>query len=163
MIGVRKAQSLTRTVKFTSSAAVFGGTVFGAVAALLLAVQSSGRVPYYLWLIPTSMGGVSGYLWWLTSEKARAERFWRVVSLAALIAIALLVFAYPESSWPIVRAGGVLLAILLLGVICAASMFVVGTGWGLVHLLGHLSYQLRFDRKPNMARASGGVWDREID
>jgi hypothetical protein len=44
-------------------------------------------------------------------------------------------------------------------------MFVVGAGWGLIHLVSHLASSVRHRRstKPAPIPATDGVWDRELD
>ncbi len=105
MIDVDREPSPRRGVSLTMAAATFGGIVFGAAVARLAAYQSVQRVSFYLWLDPAYMGGASGYLWWLTSDRARAERFWRIVFLGALVVIAAIVLRFPESSWKLVQGG----------------------------------------------------------
>jgi hypothetical protein len=109
------------------------------------------------------MGGAWGYIFWLTSDYARVERFWRLVALVAFVAIAGLVLALPDISWQLVRAGSGIILCIVLGGICSVSMLIVATGWGLVHLVGYLSCLLRGDRKPSRTPSFEGVWDREMD
>lgn len=51
---------------------------------------------------------------------------------------------------------------LVVGVF-ATSEFFVGTGWGLIHLVGYLTARLRGDSKASPTLPTGGVWDRELD
>jgi hypothetical protein len=42
-------------------------------------------------------------------------------------------------------------------------MFVVGSGWGLFHLVGSLIALLQSQTKTSLTPSSGGVWDRDLD
>ena len=86
----------------------------------------------------------------------------RMVGLVAFVAIAVLLLAFPDLWWQVCRADGGIIGCYL-GEIWAASMLVVGTGWGLINAVGYLSSLLRRDTKASMASSSGGVWDRELD
>jgi len=151
-----------RSVNFTPAAATLGGIAFGATLGCVLAFQCFDRVSRVLSLILILMGGAWGYIFWLTSDRARAERFQRIVALVAVVATAVLVVAFPDFWWQMWRANRSL-SICLFGGVCATSMFVVGTGCGLIHLVGYLTDRLRSDTKASLTSSSGGVWDRELD
>jgi hypothetical protein len=85
-----------------------------------------------------------------------------MASRVALVAVAALLLAFPDFWWQMWRADRSL-SVCLVGCVCATSMFVVGTGWGLIHLLGYLRARLRGDSKASLTCSSGGVWDRELD
>jgi hypothetical protein len=152
-----------RSVNFTPAAATLGGIAIGAALGCVLAFQCFDRVSRDLSLFLTFMGGAWGYIFWLTSDHARAERFQRIVALVAVVATAVLVLAFPNISWQLIRAGGGIIPCIVLGGICAVSMFIVAAGWGFVHLVGHLSCLLVGDRKSSMTSSFEGVWDREMD
>ena len=163
MIDVPMEPWWRRNVNFTPGGATLGGIAFGAAIGCVLAFQCFDRVSRDLSLFLTLMGGAQGYIFWLTSDHARAERFQRIVALIAVVATAVLALAFPNISWQLIRAGGGTFPCTVLGGFCAVSMFVVATGWGLVHLVGHLSCLLGGDRKPSMTSSFEGVWDREMD
>jgi len=149
-------------VNVTPTAATLVGFAVGSAIGGLAAFPCFDRVSYALWLFLALMGGPWGYIFWLINEPARGERFQRIVCLAGFVAIAVLLLAFPDFWWQMRRADGGLV-VCLLGGIRATSMLVVGTGWGLVHAVGYLSYLLRRDAKASMASSPEGVWDRELD
>jgi hypothetical protein len=79
-------------------------------------------------------GGAREYIFWLISDRARDERFQRTVTWVAFVAIAVLLLVFPNLWWQMSRVDAGLLACLPGGIV-AASMLVVGTGWGLMHLV----------------------------
>ncbi len=143
------------------AAATVLGMAFGAALGCLVAFPSFDRMSCVLWLFFVFTGGPWGYIFWLTSDRARSERFQRVVSVFAIVAIAAMVLAFPNL-WS--RTSGIGGAFgICLGVICAASMLVVGTGWAFIHLLGHLASLLHHDRKVTADNSFAGLWDRDLD
>jgi hypothetical protein len=92
-------------------------------------------VSILLWLVFTFMGGVFGYIFWLSDHQARYERFQRVTSLFAGVAIAVILFAFPDLWRWLYRHGGVAWCVCFLGGITGLSMFLVGTAWGLAQLV----------------------------
>jgi hypothetical protein len=151
-----------RSVTVAPATATLVGIACGSALGVLVAFPWLDRGSLILWLFLTLMGGVWGYIFWLTNNPVRGERFQRMVSWVALVTVAVLLLAFPNFWWQMWRANGAL-GICLFGAVCAASMFVVGTGWGLVHLVGHLTGRLRSDAKAGLTSPSGGVWDRELD
>ena len=151
-----------RSVTVRPAAATLIGIAVGSALGGLVAFQCLDRVSLVLWLVLIPLGGVWGYLFWLMDDRARGERIWQTASWVGLVAVAALLLAFPDFWWQRWRASR-LVSICLLGVVCAASMFVVGTGWGLVHLVGHLTARLRSNAKARLTSSSGGVWDRELD
>jgi amino acid transporter len=151
-----------RSVTVTPAAATLIGIAVGSALGGLVAFPWLDRVSLIMGLFLALLGGVSGYILWLTNDRARGERFRRTASWVGLVAVAVLLLAFPDFWWRTWRANGSS-SIYLFGAICAASMFVVGTGWGLIHLVGYLTARLRSDTKASPAPSSGGVWDRELD
>ena len=64
------------------------------------------RGPIVLWLVVTFMGGVSGYIGWLSGDQTRYKRFEGVASLSAVVAICVILLAFPGLWWWLRRAGG---------------------------------------------------------
>jgi hypothetical protein len=120
-------------------------------------------VSIVLGLLVTFMGGVSGYICRLSDDRARHDRFQRVVSLSAVVAIGVILFAFPDLWRWLHRAGGFVFVVCFLGGISSVSMFLVGTGWGLIHLVGYLSSVRRPDMKKSTTASFDEVWDRELD
>ena len=162
MIDVQPKPWWRRSVNVTPVAATFGGIAFCAALGCLLAFQCFDRVSRDLSLVLTFMGGAWGYIFWLTSNQARAERFQRMVALVAVGAIVVSLSVFPGLWWWLCRAGG-LTCFCVLGGISATSMLVVGTGWGLVHSAGYLSSVHCPCTKASTSPSIDGVWDREMD
>ena len=144
MIGVNRERWWRRSVnvEFGPAAATFGGIAFGAAVGCVLAFQSFDRITLVISLTTILMGGAWGYTCWLISDRAREDRFFKVVWLIALVAIAALLLAFPDL-WSLMhRANRRFVACLFFGGIVGTSMLVVGTGWGLVHLVRYLSSPL---------------------
>ena len=144
------------------AAATLIGVAFGSASWGTGRLPWLGHVSLILWLVLALLGGVSGYILWLTNDRARGERFQRMHRWVALVAVAVLLVAFPDFWWQMWRANRSL-SFCLFGGVCATSMFVVGTGWGLIHLVGYLTDRLRSDTKASLTSSSGGVWDRELD
>ena len=128
----------------------------------LVAFPWLGPVSLILWLVLVLQGGVWGYILWLTKDRARGERFQRLVSLVALIAVAALLLTFPDFWWQMWRAD-TSLSVCLFGGVCATAMFVVGTGRGMIHLVSYLTALIRSDTKSRLTSSTGGVWDRELN
>jgi small basic protein len=151
-----------RRITITPAAATLTGIAFGSALGGLVAFPWLDRGSLILWLFLALQGGVWGYILWLTNDQARGERFQRMVSLAALVAIAALLLAFPDFWWQVWQANR-WLSVCVFGAVCATSMFVVGTGWGLIHLIGYLTTLRVRDTKARLTSSYGGVWDRELD
>ncbi len=149
-------------MKVSPAAATVVGMAFGAALGCLVAFPSFDRSSCVLWLFLAFTGGPWGYILWLTSDRARSERFQRVVNVFAIVAIAGMLLAFPNFWW---RTGGIggAFVICILGGICGASMLVVGTGWAFIHLFGHLASLLHHDRKVIEGNSFAGLWDPELD
>jgi hypothetical protein len=162
MIGVKKHRWWRHSVSVGPAAATFAGFAAGSVVGAVVAFPYFDRVSYALWFFLASSGASWGYVFWLKSDRTTDEQFQRIVRLVALVAIAVLLLAWPNLGLQMRRVDGPII-ICLLGGICAASMLVVGTGWGFIHLVGYLSSLLRSDKKATIASSPDGVWDRELD
>jgi hypothetical protein len=146
----------------TPAAATLIGVALGSALGGLVALPWHGRESLILWLAVALPVSVGGYILWLTSDPVRGERFQRMASRVALVAVAALLLAFPDFWWQMWRADRSL-SVCLVGGVCATSMFVVGTGWGLMHLVCYLKASLRSETKASLTPSSGGVWDRELD
>jgi hypothetical protein len=162
MMDTNQFRRWRRSANVGPVAATFGGIAFGAALGCVLAFQCFDRVSRDLSLMLTFMGGAWGYIFWLKSDRARDERFLSVVSWVAFLAIAALLLAFPNLWGQTRRADGALFHCLF-GGIAPASMLVVGTGWGLVHLVCYLSSLRWSNSKVSVARSLEGVWDRDLD
>jgi hypothetical protein len=138
---------------------IAAGLVVGGVATF----PALDRVSIFLWLAVTIIGGVFGYICWLSDHQARYERFQRVTSLFAVVAIAVTVFAFPGLGRWLYRHGGVAWCVCFLGAITGLSMFLVGAAWGLAQLVGYLLSKRRSEMKASTTSSFDGVWDRELD
>jgi hypothetical protein len=100
---------------------------------------------------------VWGYIiLWIADDRARKNRLERMTSWVSLVLLAALILAFPDFWWQMWR-GHRLLCLCLSGAVCGASMFIVGTGWGLVHLIRHFRALLLFGSKPSPTCSSGRV------
>jgi hypothetical protein len=165
MVSVKQERRWRRSVNVNVGpvAATFGGIAFGAAFGCVLALQCFDRVSRDLSIMMIFMGGAWGYTFWVMSDRARQDRFIKIVWLIALGAIAAILSAFPNL-WSLMhRADGGIVAFVSLGGIVAASMLVVGTGWGLMHFIRYLLTLLRSNTKASVASSFEGVWDRELD
>ncbi len=155
-----------RRYTITPGAATLLGVAFGCVCAILSAFEPARDFSYRS-LLQLSLsfglfGAISGYMLWLLGDPVRGERLLRIISLVTLIAIVGLLLAFPDF-WRQVASSGPLMLVVVLGGVCATVMFAVGAGWGMVHLLGHLTSPFRQSSKPGTDSVGDGIWDRELD
>jgi hypothetical protein len=162
MIGAESQRWWRRSVSVGPAAAATAGIALGAAIGGLVAFPYFDRMSYVLWLLLAWQGGAWGYISWLKKDRARDERFQRMVSLATLVAIAVFLLAFPDLWWRMRQADGGFI-VCCFGGICAASMLVVGAGWGFMHLVEFLSSLFWSHAKATTASSIEGVWDRELD
>jgi hypothetical protein len=115
---------VNRKVHVTPVASCLVGIAFGLVVGGLVAFPDFDSVSIVLGLVVTFMGGVSGYICWLSDDRARHERFQRVVSLSAVVAIGVILLAFPDLWRWLHRAGGFVFVVCFLGGITSVSMFI---------------------------------------
>ncbi len=150
-------------VTITPGASALIGVVIGSAVGALVALTGLDLVVLILWLLLALGGGVWGYIiFWVANERDRYERFQRTTGWVALVFFAALVLTFPGFWWQMWHQNRSLL-LCLFGGVCAASMFVVGAGWGLIHLIGHLRAMFSYYQKASPSTSSGGVWDRDLD
>ena len=151
-----------RSINVTPAASTLIGVALGSALGGLVAFPWHGSESLILWLAVALPVSVCGYILWLTSDPARGERFQRMASWVGLLAIVALLLAFPDFWWWMWRADRSI-CVCLVGGVFATSMFVVGIGWGLMHLVGYLIALLRSGTKASLTFSTGGVWDRELD
>ena len=167
MSDVRRQPVWKQAYTLTPGVATVLGVAIGGAVAIVCAFNPPHDLSLSFLLILLLglglFGGCVGYIMWLTAEQVRADRFFRITRLVAFPAILGLLVILPDFWWHIGRSVGLLMTTMLMGLVCAGSMFAVGAGWGIVHLVGHLAISFRQSTKPGTDSQADGVWDRELD
>jgi hypothetical protein len=152
-----------RNVTITPRASALLGVVIGSAVGALVALTGLDLVTLILWLLMALGGGVWGYIiFCFANDRDRNERFQSMTTRVASIFFAALVLAFPGFWWQMWLQDR-LLFLCLLGGVCSASMFIVGTEWGLIHLIGYLRAVITGNPKATPTCSSNGVWDRDLD
>ena len=162
MSDLKQRSRWKREVSLRPGASSLVGLAFGSVVGVAVAFSRLDRASLVVALLNAVLGAAWGYAFWLTSDRARGERFQKASGLLILVAVVTLLLAYPDLRGVLRRAGGLGLVILFGGV-CAVSMTVVAAGWGMAHLALHIGGPLRREPKPRPTGAIAGIWDPELD
>ena len=167
MSDVKRSLLWKQRYTLTPGVATLLGVAFGGALAIVCAFNPPRDFSFSflltLLLCLGPFGGIVGFVIWLNAEPVREDRFLRITRLVAFPAILGLLLTLPDFWWHRGRFMGPIMVMMLMGLVCAGSMFAVGAGWGLVHLVGHLAISFRQSNKRGTGSRTDGVWDRELD
>lgn len=167
MSHMKRQQLWKRSYTLTPGVATLLGVAFGWALAILCAFTPPRDFSYsFLLILLLSLGlfgGIFGYILWLSAEPVRDRRLRKITGLVALAAILGISVAFPDFWRGIESKMGPLMVVTLMGGVCAAAMFAVGAGWGMMHLFGHLASSPRQSTKSGTDLLTEGVWDRDLD
>ncbi len=79
------------------------------------------------------------------------ERLQKIASYVALALMLGLLVSFPQVLLALAGKLGPASVIMFMGIVCGLSMFVVGIGWGIIHLLSHLASLTLRSGKPKSA------------
>jgi hypothetical protein len=100
---------------------------------------------------------------WLAYDPVREQRLERIMTLVVRLVLLVLLVAIPGLWAKFGHSTGPLIFMMLVGFVCATSIFAVIFGFGVVQLVGHAMRSFRRSTKPASASWTDGVWDRELD
>ncbi len=139
------------------------GVASGWALGVVIAFPSFRDLSSNLLLITGLFGGMMGYTLWLLYDPVWSDRLLKIQGGVAILVILGLHLAFHEFLRDMGRSIGAAFFVILWGGVCAAVLFIVGGGIGMVHLLGYLASSSRESTKPVTDSPMDGVWDREMD
>jgi uncharacterized membrane protein len=155
-----------RWVLAPGEAALLGVTIGWGVAIVSAFTPPRDFSVNFLLILLLSLGpfgGISGYIFWLVCDPVREQRLRRITNIVAVLGIVVSFIAFPAFWREMERSLGPKMLLMFMGFGVAMAMYVVGTGFGVAHLAGHVAFTLRRHTKPRAASLKDGLWDSELD
>jgi len=154
-----KNQSWSRELHPTPTTSILVGFALGSLVGFLAACPWFDRLSFIMGLPIALLGGIWGYIVWLSADRSQGDLFWRAAALVTALAFALLLLAYP-GLWHVT--GGPLRLSILLGGLGAACIPATAVAWGVMQFASRGLFAASRPRdKP--CDSNQGVWDGELD
>ena len=168
MSDVKRRAVWERRHAVTAGEATLLGFTIGSAAAIVAAFRPLRDFSYnYLRLILLTIGpcaGILGYMFWHVFDPVRLRRLLRITQRRGFAGDRRAIRRIPRFLVGTGRTKGFHTVYLFAAFIFSTAAFVVGTGLGMVHLVGHLAaFSFRRSTKPVARLRTDGVWISELD